>query len=85
MTHAPAQPVRDDRVLPETRWAALVVFLILVPAAFGDFDTSKPLTWLYLGGLVATAGAFALLHRSMEARISGEHRSATPAAQHVGA
>jgi hypothetical protein len=26
------QPVRDDRVLAETRWAALVVFWILVPA-----------------------------------------------------
>ena len=24
--------VRDDRVLPETRWAALIVFFILVPA-----------------------------------------------------
>ena len=27
------QRVRDDRVLPETRWAALIVFFILVPAA----------------------------------------------------
>ena len=27
------QFVRDDRVLPETRWAALIVFFILVPAA----------------------------------------------------
>ena len=26
------EPPRDDRVLPETRWASLVVFLILVPA-----------------------------------------------------
>ena len=32
MTPLRPQFVRDDRVLPETRWAALIVFLILVPA-----------------------------------------------------
>jgi hypothetical protein len=33
MTPLDPQIVRDDRLLPETRWAALVVFCILVPAA----------------------------------------------------
>ena len=33
MTHLHPQIVRDDRMLPATRWAALIVFFILVPAA----------------------------------------------------
>ena len=32
MTSLHPQRVRDDRVLPETRWAALIVFFILLPA-----------------------------------------------------
>ena len=32
MTTMPPQSARDDRILPETRGAALIVFLILIPA-----------------------------------------------------
>ena len=32
MTTMPPQSARDDRMLPETRGAALIVFLILIPA-----------------------------------------------------
>ena len=125
MTHLHPQIVRDDRMLPATRWAALIVFFILVPAAailwvapdrtgdlwawmiqpeltpiflvatallligamraFGDFDTDNPMTWLYLGGLLGTAGALALLHRRMEAPISREQPPSRTAPQHVGA
>lgn len=52
---------------------------------FGDFDFGNPLTWIYLGGLLATAGALVLLHRRMEAPIGDEHPPSTPAPHHVGA
>lgn len=63
------QPVRDDRVLPATRWAALVVVFVLVPAVIilwgapGRTDdlwawTIKPeLTPMFLGSGYA-AGAY---------------------------
>jgi hypothetical protein len=65
----------------DTRWGSwrvivetLVVFaaLLLVGAAraFGDFDEGNPLTWIYLGGIVAGAAALALLALTMNRRVA---------------
>jgi hypothetical protein len=66
------------RLIVHTFFVATALLLIGAIRAFGDFDTSNPLTWLYLGGLLATAGALALLHYRMEAPIGGEQPPATP-------
>ena len=54
------------RLIVQTFFVATALLLIGAIRAFGDFDTSNPMTWLYLGGLLGTAGALALLHRRME-------------------
>jgi hypothetical protein len=71
------------RLIVHTYFVATALLLIGAIRAFGDFDTGNPLTWLYLGGLLATAAALALLHRRMEAPIGDEHPRSTPAPQHV--
>jgi hypothetical protein len=53
----------------QTFLVATALLLVGAARAFADFDTSNPLTWLYLGGLLGTAGALLLIHRSAE-RIS---------------
>jgi len=45
---------------------AIALLLVEAIRAFGDVDTSNPLTWRCLGGLLGTAGALALLHHRME-------------------
>ena len=72
------------RLIVKTFLVATALLLIGAIRAFGDFDTNNPLTWLYLGGLLGTAGALALLHRRMEAPPSRE-QPPTAAPQHVGA
>jgi len=54
------------RLIVQTFLVATALLLIGAIRAFGDFDTSNPMTWLYLGGLLGTAGALALLHLRME-------------------
>jgi hypothetical protein len=54
------------RLIVQTFVVATALLLVGAIRAFADFDTSNPLTWLYLGGLLGTAGALALLHRRME-------------------
>jgi hypothetical protein len=53
----------------QTFFVATALLLIGAVRAFADFDTSNTLTWLYLGGLLGTAGALLLIYRSAE-RIS---------------
>ncbi len=67
------------RLIVHTFLVASVLLLIGAIRAFADFDTSNPLTWLYLGGLLGTAGALALLQLRMEAPIGDEHPPSTPA------
>jgi hypothetical protein len=57
------------RLIVQTFLVATALLLIGAVRAFGDFDTSNPLTWLYLGGLLGTAGALTLLHQRMQAAI----------------
>jgi hypothetical protein len=58
------------RLIVETFLVATALLLIGAARAFGDFDTSNPLTWLYLGGLLATAGALILLQRRSETPVT---------------
>jgi hypothetical protein len=62
----------------DRRWSAwelivqtffVATFLLLVGAAraWDDFDTGRPATWLYLGGLLAGDLALAMLYTSMTA------------------
>ena len=73
------------RLIVQTFLVATALLLIGAIRAFGDFDTDNPMTWLYLGGLLGTAGALALLHRRMEVPASHEQPPSTTAPQHVGA
>lgn len=54
------------RLIVQTFIVATALLLIGAIRAFADFDTSNPLTWLYLGGLAGAAGALVLLHRGTE-------------------
>ena len=73
------------RLIVQTFLVATGLLLIGAVRAFGDFETGNPLTWLYLGGLVGTAGALALLHRRMETPSGDQRQPGTPAAEYVGA
>jgi hypothetical protein len=61
------------RLIVHTFFVATALLLVGAIRAFGDFEKHNPLTWLYLGGLLGTAGALALLHRRMEQSIVDEH------------
>jgi hypothetical protein len=49
----------------QTFFIATALLLIGAIRAFDDFDTGNPLTYAYLGGLVAADIALLLLYRSM--------------------
>jgi hypothetical protein len=69
------------RLIVHTFFVATALLLTGAIRAFGDFDTSNPLTWLYLGGLAGTAGALALLHHRMEAPVGHGRRRRPHGAQ----
>jgi hypothetical protein len=54
------------RLIVQTFLVATALLLVGAVRAFGDFDAGNPLTWLYLGGLLGTAGALILLQCRME-------------------
>jgi hypothetical protein len=63
---------RDSRwsawtLLVQTFFVACGLLLVAAARASGEFDGQNPMTWLYLGGLVATAAALAVLYRRMAA------------------
>jgi hypothetical protein len=72
------------RLIVQTFLVATALLLVGAIRAFGDFDTDNPMTWLYLGGLLGTAGALALLHRRMEAP-AVEQPPSTTTPRHVAA
>ena len=54
-------PARTSSCVP----SALAGGMIGALREWGDFDTGRPATWLYPGGLLAGDLALALLYRSM--------------------
>ena len=50
----------------ETLAVGHVFLLIAVARAWAEFDTSRPLTWTYVGGLVGTLAALAVWCAWME-------------------
>ena len=53
------------KLIVQTFFVATALLLIGAIRAFDDFDTGNPLTYAYLGGLVAADIALLLLYRSM--------------------
>jgi hypothetical protein len=60
------------RILLQVAGFMLVLILISAVRAHAEFDTSKPLTWLFLVGFVATTVALVALYVRMESRSSSE-------------
>jgi hypothetical protein len=54
------------RLIVQTFLVATAFLLVAAGRASGDFDDDNVMTWVYLGGLVGTAAALALLYRRME-------------------
>ena len=53
------------RLIVQTFFVATALLLVGAVRAWDDFDTGRPMTWLYLGGLIGGDVALALLYRSM--------------------
>ena len=58
------------KAVVETLALGLILLLIAVARAWDEFDTGRPLTWLYVGGLVGTLAALAVWYGWMERRSS---------------
>ncbi|MDP9075176.1 MAG: hypothetical protein M3N98_13640, partial [Actinomycetota bacterium] len=58
------------RVLLQVEGFMLALILIAAVRAHRDFDTSRPLTWIFAAGFVGLAAATAALYARMEARAS---------------
>jgi hypothetical protein len=54
------------RLIVQTFFVATAFLLVAAARLSGGFDTSNPMTWLYLVGLAGTSAALALLYRRME-------------------
>jgi len=78
---------RDDRwstwrILLQTFLLASLLMLVGAARVWSDFDHANPLSWLFVGGLAATAAAIVVLYRRTEALMPpsafGESRTAAP-------
>jgi hypothetical protein len=58
------------KAVVETLTIGLVLLLIAVARAWAEFDTSRPMTWAYVGGLVGTLATLAVWYLWMERRVS---------------
>lgn len=56
------------KAVVETLAVGLVLLLVAVARAWGEFDTGRPLTWAYVGGLVGTLAALVVWYVWMERR-----------------
>ncbi len=54
------------RLIVQTFLVATVLLLVGAGRAWDDFDTSRAMTWLYVGGLLAADAALILLYRAMD-------------------
>ena len=59
------------KAVVETLAIGLVLLLVAVARAWEEFDTGRPLTWAYVGGLVGTLVALVVWYGWMERRSSG--------------
>jgi hypothetical protein len=65
------------KAVVETLALGLVLLLVAVARAWEQFDTGRPLAWVYVGGLVGTLTALGLWWSRMERR-SSEHSETQP-------
>jgi hypothetical protein len=56
------------KAVVETLALGLVLLLVAVARAWREFDTGRPLTWAYVGGLVGTLAVLAVWYGWMERR-----------------
>jgi surface polysaccharide O-acyltransferase-like enzyme len=70
------------KLIVQTFFVATALLLIGAIRAFDDFDTGNPLTYAYLGGLVAADIALLLLYRSMSQQEAARTVAARPELQH---
>ena len=54
------------RILLQVAALMLGLFLVSAVRSHGDFDTSKPLTWIFAAGFTALAAGVAILYIRME-------------------
>lgn len=59
------------RIILEAQSISIVLILIAAARAWGDFDQSKPATWLFIGGLSALFLAIACLYVRTQGRRRG--------------
>lgn len=67
------------RLIVQTYWVATGLLLIGAARASGDFYADRPLTYLYLGGLIVSALALVWLAVTMERQARGRESAAAPA------
>jgi hypothetical protein len=67
------------KAVVETLAVGLVLLLVAVARAWGEFDTGRPLTWAYVGGLVGTLAVLVVWYAWME-RHSSELSGTRPGA-----
>ena len=54
------------RILLESALVGIVLTLLGLPRMWGDFDTSKPMTYVFVAGVVLTLIAFIIIHIQMD-------------------
>lgn len=57
------------RAVIETVWLGIALLLIAVARAWGQFDRTNPLAWIYVGGLVLALAALSALWVTMRGRV----------------
>lgn len=67
------------KAVVETLAIGLVLLLVAVARAWGEFDTDRPLTWAYVGGLAGTLAALVVWYAWMERISSRLSRTQTDA------
>jgi hypothetical protein len=69
------------RLIVQTFFVATALLLLGAVRAFDDFDLGNLMTWLYLGGLIGTDVALALLYGRMERPVMPRDRQTAVAEQ----
>jgi uncharacterized membrane protein YdcZ (DUF606 family) len=54
------------RIMLQVAGVMLVLILIAAVRAHGDFDTTKPMTWVFAAGFLGAAVGSAILYTRME-------------------